>query len=153
MIDIRTADDWRDLRAVRLRALWESPDAFGRTWAQDAKLPPEQWAVHATTAFLAWGGPALIGMSRYWLQPKLNRGLVVGMWVAPEWRGSSTATGLLTAARDEIRHAGLQPMLWCNADNRRAMNFYHREGFIETGRRIERRLGLEVELVYRYDGL
>ena len=78
LIEHMQPDDWRRVRAVRLRALADAPDAFGTTLCEDEALPPETWrerlgsSVAAT--FLACGQDA-------------DLGLVVGApYDAPTWR-------------------------------------------------------------------
>lgn len=45
MITVRsiTAGDWRDYRNMRLRALRDSPDAFGSTYAAEAVRTDDAW--------------------------------------------------------------------------------------------------------------
>jgi hypothetical protein len=37
------ADDWKSVRALRLEALLESPDAFTSRFEDERALPPEPW--------------------------------------------------------------------------------------------------------------
>jgi hypothetical protein len=37
-------DEWRNYRELRLRALSDSPDAFGSTWKAEAARPDSAWA-------------------------------------------------------------------------------------------------------------
>ena len=41
-----SADDWRAYRAIRLRALQDSPSAFGSSWSQEA-WGDEVWSARA----------------------------------------------------------------------------------------------------------
>ena len=61
---------------------------------------------------------------------------LVGMWVAPERRGSAVATQLVEAVCLAARAAGAAGVvLWVADDNTRAERFYRRLGFVETGER------------------
>jgi len=42
-----SADDWRAYRAIRLRALQDSPSAFGSSWAQETTWGDEVWSARA----------------------------------------------------------------------------------------------------------
>ena len=61
--------------------------------------------------------------------------------VGPDWHGHGIAEALLQAAR-QISPSGLR--LDVNADNPRAVRFYHRNGFVETGRGSNPRSGLPI---------
>jgi len=70
-----------------------------------------------------------------------------GLWVRPDRQGTGAGTQLLAAGEDVIRRAG-HPIAWltCSAWNVRALHFYRKRGYVETGR--ERQLhgsGIEVE--------
>lgn len=41
---------WREYRDIRLRALLDSPDAFGSTFAAEAQRSDEQWRVRIEAA-------------------------------------------------------------------------------------------------------
>ena len=61
---------------------------------------------------------------------------LVGMWVAPERRGSAVAAQLVEAACRAAAAAGaVGVVLWVADDNVRAERFYRRVGFVETGER------------------
>lgn len=70
-----------------------------------------------------------------------------GLWVRPDRQGSGAGTQLLAVGEDAIRSAGHEvAWLTCSAWNVRALRFYSRRGYLETGR--ERYLhpsGVEVE--------
>lgn len=128
------------LRAARLRALSDAPDAFGSSLERERAHDDARWA-----ELLAWG--------RWWvvLHDGVPAGLVavvtdqgrpadqrhlVSMWVAPEQRGSGVARALVGAACATALEAGAGFLsLWVVETNDRARAFYAREGFADTGER------------------
>lgn len=131
--------DWEHVRAVRLRALADAPDAFWVTLAEEESLTEEQWRerLAATTAatFLAVGDDAGVGLvvvfPSEWAPGDAG---IAAMWVAPEARGTGTADGLLSAAVDWARTTGYpRARLWVNDANQAAGRLYARHGFTPTG--------------------
>ena len=53
------------------------------------------------------------------------------LFIAPDYQGQGIGRALLNFARTEL---GGDIRLWTAADNRRACDWYEREGFVETGR-------------------
>ncbi len=73
--------------------------------------------------------------------------MLVGMWVAPERRGSGLAEALARGVIEWARGLGAQRIvLWVVIGNARAERFYDRLGFAPTGIEMEMRNGLDREL-------
>jgi ribosomal protein S18 acetylase RimI-like enzyme len=139
-------EDWRDLRAVRLAALADTPTAFVTTLAQAAAYSDEEWQRRAGShqpsgapavgflAYTAAGEP--VGMLGGGVVTP-QRALVWGVWVAPEHRGGGLAEQLMAAIEDWARdEAGVSElMLEVNEQNSRARAFYSRLGFVANGNR------------------
>jgi len=131
------------LRAVRLRSLAESPDAYGQTLAEAAAEPEATWAEQARTGAR--------GDRRTWLvAERTDAGLprpVVGVatgrrrvpetllifsvWVAPEIRGTGTGRALIDACEAWGRSWGAsRTLLWVVRGNAVALGFYAALGFV-----------------------
>jgi hypothetical protein len=88
------ATDGNLLRAIRLAALSDSPDAFGARYEDEAQKPVsefEQTAIeHAesesSTTFLAKESGAAIGQIGAFFQKPTGRAFICAMWVSPEVR-------------------------------------------------------------------
>jgi len=136
---------WRAWRELRLRALAESPEAFGSTYEENVRLTAEtcQRRVRALAApagdrtmFVAvdsatgeWigcaGGYVDIGGT-----PNL-----ISMWVAPEHRGRGVGTSLVGAVIDWARAGGhVRVRLDVVRSRGSAERLYGRLGFRHTGR-------------------
>ncbi|WP_155375077.1 GNAT family N-acetyltransferase [Catellatospora vulcania] len=140
--------EWRQLRALRLEALTDSPTAFGTTYADAAGLADEVWrqqavanATSPTSAlFVAaaqdgrWVGMA--GCAPVAEVP--GTACIQGVYVAPAHRGRATgpAARLMDAGirwtRDNTDASWLT--LGVHEDNHRAQAFYRRMGFTDTGK-------------------
>jgi len=86
------ADEWRELRALRLRALADAPDAFGTTVAEAEAEPDVAWQERAVAedraTFVAEVAGRLIGMAAGGTNPmEASAAGLYSMWVEPAARG------------------------------------------------------------------
>jgi GNAT superfamily N-acetyltransferase len=136
------AEQWRDLRTVRLRALADTPDAFLRTLVEEEAYPEEEWQRRASerasgddgVTFLAEvdGEPAgIVGGHRRPEDPSTVE--LVAMWSAPEHRGGGVGRALVDAVVGWAAAAGaVRVVLWVVRGNDGARAFYERVGFRMT---------------------
>ncbi|CAA9237999.1 MAG: hypothetical protein AVDCRST_MAG20-1583 [uncultured Acidimicrobiales bacterium] len=140
MIEVRrpTEDEWAVVRAVRLAALADAPDAFGSTLAAEEDLPEAEWRRRTPSFVLAVAGggaaePA--GLAAGWEDPAQPGALeLVSMWVAPGWRRQGVGEALVAAVVAEGHRRGASEVrLWVTATNDGARRLYQRCGFEPTG--------------------
>jgi RimJ/RimL family protein N-acetyltransferase len=136
-------DEAELLRALRLRALAESPRAFGAALADEADLPLEEWHARAAAAaaareqvvFIAFEGEAPVGMAGgRWHEPVQSTVALWGMWVDPAARGTGVAARLVGAVREWAGAGGATRLrLGVVSDGAAAIRFYERLGFRREG--------------------
>jgi len=85
--------DWQGLRDARLRALASDPDAFLGTVDDARTLPDERWRERATPSdcnatFVYERAGAFDAMVSAFVGDDPATVYLVGMWVAPDLRGS-----------------------------------------------------------------
>jgi ribosomal protein S18 acetylase RimI-like enzyme len=137
---IRLAEpkDWEAVRDIRLRSLREEPDTYQSEYHTEARFEPDQWKQRLATAasYLAFDeDQALVGIATGVEGPDGDT-YVVGMYVAPQARGTGCAHRLLDAIADlAIRRHGMRLVLEAAESNFRATRSYRSYGFVETGRR------------------
>jgi ribosomal protein S18 acetylase RimI-like enzyme len=134
-------DDWERVRAVRLAALADAPDAFGSTLAREEPQPESWWrgrlastdrvtllaVVDGSDVGMVAGGPH---------DGDADDAGLYAMWVAPGGRGTGVAPRLIRSVVAWARDAGYRRMLLDVADhNLPAIACYERNGFRPTGRR------------------
>jgi ribosomal protein S18 acetylase RimI-like enzyme len=137
------ADEWEHLRALRVRALEESPDSFGSTAFEARRRDEGEWqawaaagASSSTTAiFVAEESGRLAGLCGVFLhedEPWIGR--IVAMWVDPRHRGCRLGEELLDAASEwSVRQGADELVLDVTEANEAARRLYGRSGFGETG--------------------
>ena len=145
-------DEWSALRDIRLRALADSPDAFGSTLAEEAVRGDNAWRDWASRADrgivvgelagrlvgLASGGPAPDGDGAAGLY---------AMWVEPAIRGSGVAAEIVALVEDWARAAGYAKIgLGVTTTNERAIALYERLGYADTGERHPLRQGADLQI-------
>src|SRR2546423_6696176 len=109
-----TAEEWQEIRELRLEALLNSPTNFGQTYEQASALPDETWRERARTnasserqAFYVAVDDAagkLVGM--WGVMPHFHRPdvhIIIGVYVRPEARGTDVARRLNQACIDFAR--------------------------------------------------
>jgi ribosomal protein S18 acetylase RimI-like enzyme len=130
-------------KAVRLRALEDSPSAFGSTYARESQFPDEEWVRRAgnwngirSVLYLAMEEGESCGLAGVYLDEQdPGRAHLVSMWIAPAHRRKGVAKVLVRAvqswAKDRKAHTML---LQVTSSNQAAIRFYHQLGFSLTGR-------------------
>lgn len=150
------ASEWPLYKTLRLRALVESPDAFGSTFAVEALRTDEQWAERLTIASTSGQDLPLIALSNgepaglTWAKVEAANPTNVNlfqMWVAPEHRGQGIGRMLLDAA---IHWARQRSSAWLSlgvtcADTP-ALHLYRNAGFVIVGAPEPLRDGAELQV-------
>jgi ribosomal protein S18 acetylase RimI-like enzyme len=135
-----TPPDWARVRALRLAALADAPDAFWATLAEEAHQPERWWRARledpARTTLLAvldGRDVGLAGVGPHHDEPT-DAGLY-SVWVDPSARGRGLVGLLVTAAADVARRRGHRRLRLDVGDhNAAAQRAYRRAGFLPTGR-------------------
>ncbi len=137
-VEIRRArpDDWRLVRAARLAALVNDPEAFRSLYEDEAEQDEDDWRrrADASTWFLAVDEISArpVGCVRRTRDDDAPAGdhLLASLWVARPHRGSGLVERLVDAAADDARAAGGHRLtLWVTRDNLRAISAYEKLGF------------------------
>jgi GNAT superfamily N-acetyltransferase len=135
--------EWRTYRELRLRALADAPDAFGRTLAEEKARPESFWIERLATATdRRWNLPLLaevdgepVGLA--WGRIEVSEpeeAAAYQMWVAPEHRGQGIGRMLLETIVAWAREANVHRLvLDVTIGNRLAVQLYTRAGFQPAG--------------------
>ncbi len=144
-------DDWQHVRELRLRALLDTPDAFGSTHAQEAVEGEGAWRSWATgwpragdqALFAAvdqgvWVG---IALGVRWEEDPEDVNLYA-MWVEPSSRRRGVGRALAEAVSRWARDLGISRIvLRVTEGNDAALALYRETGFVDTGVREALREG------------
>ena len=131
-----TAEDWRAVRDIRLRALADSPDSFGALLADARELPESVWRERLSApspTYVAWDGTDPVAMGGGFLVPDSHAAMVWGMWTAPTHRGRGLGGRVLTTVVDWAHGAGRTAYLHVTEGNDAARALYVGAGFEPTG--------------------
>jgi ribosomal protein S18 acetylase RimI-like enzyme len=132
-----------EYRAVRLRALQDTPFAFGSTYEREVRLTEEEWTVRAArcsggsdVGFLARCDEGYAGLALCFVDAEdASVGQLISMWVAPEARRSGVGRMLIDAIVVWAAERGVKTIkLMVTSVNDGAMEFYRRNGFAMTGK-------------------
>jgi GNAT superfamily N-acetyltransferase len=137
-------DEASRLRGLRLRALADTPTAFGSTLAREEVFPVEVWqerAAHGAAGedrvtYVAEDGDCWLGMVTGRVEdPAEAQFELVGMYVEPAARGQGVGAALVEAVTAWARGRGAAELyLRVTSTNHAAIALYHRCGFRATGR-------------------
>ena len=126
-------------RELRLEGMKGHPEAFGSSWEDEADKPVSWWAerLERNTVFGGWvNSSSLVGVACFSVQDaaKLrHKGVLWGMYVRPEARGTGLAAALV---QQVVAHAGTlveEVLLTVVALNAAARRLYVAAGFEEYG--------------------
>jgi RimJ/RimL family protein N-acetyltransferase len=139
-IEIRqlTPADAALYRSIRLEGLKYSPEAFGSTFEAEV-IKPLAWffeRLSNSRIFGAFRDPDLLGVAGFAVregEKEAHKGLLWGMYVRPEARGTGVAGRLVEAVIDFARPRVELIQLSVVMGNERARRLYARLGFVEYG--------------------
>lgn len=130
-------------KAVRLRALQDTPTAFGSTYARESQLTDGDWVKRAaqwggekSAAYLAMDADVPCGIAAgLFDQDDATRADLLSMWVAPTHRRLGVGRTLVEAIFEWAQARGAMTLqLMVTSNNDAAIRFYERLGFARTGR-------------------
>jgi len=148
-------DEWRSVRDLRLRALEDSPNAFGSTSERERAYAKREWLQWISgweravnRLLVAIDGETWIGMAVGSRTGGDERAHLYAMWVDPDSRRAGVGRRLVEAVVAWAEAEGATEIeLGATAINRDAVVFYERLGFADTGERHPLRDGSPLEVV------
>ena len=147
-------EDWPVWKEIRLRALADSPDAFGRTHSEELRFPDAHWqervAATSSVQLVAEDDSRPVGIAAVWFDPdEPSVASVYSMWVDASVRRRGVGRALLDAAIGRAVARGVPNVqLTVTEGNTGAYEMYRRAGFVETGRREPLREGSELQTLW-----
>lgn len=129
-------DDWATWRGLRLRALRDSPSAFGSTYERERAFDEAAWRERMRArdgvSVLGWLDGTAVGLGGGFqdLPGFLH---VVAMWTDPAHRGRGVGAAALAALESWASAHDLRLHLDVNVANPRARVLYERCGYVATG--------------------
>jgi ribosomal protein S18 acetylase RimI-like enzyme len=136
-----TAADAPDYRAIRLRALWEYPEAFTSSYEEEG-VKAEDWYERRLTSpgTRFWGAfgdgqlCGVVGLEREARAKNRHKATVLGMYVATEYKGQGIGRLLMEALCAAARGDGLESLvLTVTQGNDLALQLYESVGFRSFG--------------------
>ena len=130
------ANDWERGRAIRLRALADTPEAFAATLHEEKRMPEEIWKTRLARSdaatFVACDDTGDIGLAV--AAPYDEFVGLYSMWVAPEARGRGVGGSLVEAVLAwSLAREHQKILLDVGDDNAPAIALYKHMGFLPTG--------------------
>ena len=131
--------DAEAFREIRLSGLKDAPEAFSATYEVEVEHPIDHFRQRLAdlpvfAAFLDGRTVGVAGFSRETSPKQKHKGLLWGMYVAPEARRYRIGAALVQAVLDHARGEVEQVRLAVGHGNATAIRFYERLGFVTYGR-------------------
>ena len=148
-------DERETLQQIRLAALKDSPDAYGRTFEEESAYPDAMWDERTTSGasseeratFFAEIDGEPVGMAGYGRDEDGTYALYA-MWVRPDVRRSGAARALVQAVLDRAGRDGARTIkLSVTEGNDAAFRLYESCGFTDTGIRESLRDGSPLSVI------
>jgi len=136
-------DDAAIYREMRLEGLKAHPEAFGASWDDEIEQPSAWWSerLESNTVFGGWiDRSPLLGVASFYVlgaTKQRHKGILWGMYVHPDARGTGLAASLLQHVIEHARPLVEEIRLTVMASNTAAHRLYSAAGFEPYG--LERR--------------
>ena len=132
-------EDAKAYRSFRLFMLEDAPEAFGDSVPEAEARPMDVWTsdLSGDRAFFGgFSGDRLVASANFMREgakKASHRGWLLGVYVAPEARGSGLGRALIDTVLDHARTEVIQMHLGVGSYNLPAIRLYERAGFRITG--------------------
>ena len=134
-------DDASAYRTLRLRALWEFPEAFTSSFQEDENQPMQVWEIRLAGEHARFWGAfesdqlcGMVGLECETRSKNRHKGNVVGMYVSQEYFGTGMGRALMEALLSVARREGVDLLvLTVTEGNTVATHFYEASGFRSWG--------------------
>jgi RimJ/RimL family protein N-acetyltransferase len=133
------ADDAADYRELRLEGLKSHPEAFGASWEDESARPASWWAerLETSTVFGGWIDESpLLGVAGFHVHGTAkhrHKGILWGMYVRPQARGTGLAASLVQRVIEQARTLVEEINVTVVASNAAAHRLYSAAGFQQYG--------------------
>jgi ribosomal protein S18 acetylase RimI-like enzyme len=139
-LELLTPLDWDVLRAARLYALLDSPDAFTSSYARELTWQGSEWQrlLNSATWIVARDNQhVVVGLAKSTRDPERPACRhIESAWVAPTHRQRGILRALLQSLIELERQRGVTDfLLWVLEENHSAQSAYQALGFEPTGER------------------
>ena len=128
-------------RHLRLTALSDSPQSFSASAVEETALSDDEMAARAAPAapsviFGAFDGASLVGMAGFVAnhrQKTRHKGVMVGVYVTPEWRAAGIGRRLVETVKAHAASLGVILQCTVTSANEPARRLYLALGFLPYG--------------------
>lgn len=132
-----SADQWQSYRDLRLLALKTDPEAFGSSYEEEADLTESEWRSRINAMWFALVDDQVVGLVGLLNNENISikhYGVVVSLWVKPEFRGGKIAKALIKSVQDAATGSGLRKLLLhVTPSQMAAVKLYEHMGFKKVG--------------------
>ncbi|MDQ5922697.1 MAG: hypothetical protein QG644_405 [Patescibacteria group bacterium] len=135
-VNVATPADLEDYKNIRLEALREYPEAFGRKLENEINKTEKEWeeelSNQAEPVFLAKESKKTIGMASTFESPnEKDTWTIISLYVSNKFQGKDVGKNILRAVEEEIRKRGAKKaILYVDDKNTANQGFYARQGYV-----------------------
>lgn len=122
---------------IRLLALKSDPEAFGSSYEEEAGLTEQNWRERINAMWFAINDEEVAGLIGLLAKEGLaskHIGIIVSLWIKPEFRGQGLAKALLKTVQDKAKALGFRKLsLHVTTNQTPAIKLYENIGFERIG--------------------
>lgn len=138
-----SSSEWELYKKLRLLALKEEPQAFGRSFAEESAFSPTKWMERVQNPFnlVAFSEGKLVGMCSAFLSGSGEETVacITSVFVMKQFRGLGVGSALLATELKKLQQQNVKRIeLTVNSEQTGAVGLYKKFGFEIVAEQIER---------------